>query len=53
MRNYFLHMSFEEMVHDLYPREDRRAKEILLIASMIVAPNTFVSISIVNLQDYP
>jgi hypothetical protein len=38
MRNYFLHMNFEDIVTDLFYRDDQRGKQILLVACMIVAP---------------
>lgn len=46
MRNYFIHMNFEEIVQDLFHREDQRGKQILLIACMIVAPSALVSLTI-------
>lgn len=45
MRNYFLHMNFEEIVQDLFYRDDLRGKQILLIACMIVAPQAMVTTS--------
>jgi hypothetical protein len=44
MRNYFIHMNFEEISVDLFSREDIRGKQILLISCMIVAPNKLVII---------
>lgn len=43
MRNYFIHMNFEDIVQDLYARDEPKAKEILLITCMIVAPSALVS----------
>lgn len=51
MRNYFIHMNFEEIVLDLFNNTrnsnngvdvDARGKRILLISCMIVAPNAMV-----------
>jgi len=39
MRNYFIHMNFEEIIADLLSRSDPRAQKILVVACMIVAPN--------------
>ena len=44
MRNYFIHMNFEDIVQDLFTRDDETGKKILLIACMIVAPQAIVSI---------
>jgi len=39
MRNYFIHMNFEEIIADLMSRDEQRGKQILVVACMIVAPN--------------
>ena len=41
MRNYFIHMNFEDIIQDLFQRNDEVAKKILLIACMIVSPQAF------------
>jgi hypothetical protein len=45
MRNYFIHMNFDEIIGDLNSREDVRGKQILVVSCMIVAPNELVSLS--------
>lgn len=39
MRNYFLHMSFPEIVEELKGKEDLRARQLVVIAANVVAPN--------------
>ena len=53
MRNYFQHMNFEEIVQDLFAREDQKGKQILLIACMIVAPHAMVRILVIYVHDRP
>ena len=49
MRNYFLHMNFEDIINDLLHtvRDDAtitlKGKQLIVIATMIVAPSAFVS----------
>ena len=56
MRNYFLHMNFEDIVNDLIHlvREDQvimmKGKQLIMIATMIVAPTLQVRISESNLE---
>ena len=38
MRNYFIHMNFEDIITDLNQRNDALGKKILLVACMIVSP---------------
>lgn len=47
MRNYFLHMNFEDIINDLLHtvRDDAtitlKGKQLIVIATMIVAPSAF------------
>ena len=42
MRNYFVHMNFEEIISDLTNRDDDKGKKILVVSCMIVGPNDLV-----------
>ena len=54
MRNYFVHMNFEDIIQDLFQRGDEVGKKILLIACMIVSPMALVRFYAVNIeQNYP
>ena len=50
MRNYFLHMNFEDIINDLLNtvRDDAtvtlKGKQLIVIATMIVAPSAYVSL---------
>ena len=43
MRNYFIHMNFDEIIGDLNSREDQIGKKILVVACMVASPNELVS----------
>ena len=43
MNNYFTHMNFEEIAAELVALEDPRAKQLLLMAVMVVGPTAYVS----------
>ena len=42
MRNYFLNMNFDEIIQDVFSRDDDKGKQILLVSCMLVAPNSLV-----------
>ena len=54
MRNYFLHMNFEDIINDLLHtvRDDAtvtlKGKQLIVIATMIVAPRAIVSSLVIN-----
>ena len=39
MRNYFLHMNFNDLVAELQSVQDLRARQLMLIAANVVGPN--------------
>ena len=39
MRNYFIHMNFQEIIQDFQQKDDHRGYMILVIVCMIVAPH--------------
>ena len=45
MRNYFIHMNFDEIMADLFSRDDFRGKQILLVSCMVVAPTHLVRLN--------
>ena len=43
MNNYFSHMNFTDITNELLQLEDVRAKQLMLIAAMVVGPKETVS----------